>query len=118
LHGLASPPLSLPRPSDLAEHTGVEQQARRDQLRVLEALARRDQQCALATLQAKEDAPTLTQAPAADDGPTGSRALLMEMGDFCVATSVVTDDVTASLIKQAEIKLTTGVFRYPPTLPN
>ena len=32
----------------------------------------------------------------------------MEMGDFCVATSVVTDDVTASLIKQAEIKLTTG----------
>jgi hypothetical protein len=91
-------------------HTGVGKQARCDQLRVPEALARRDQQRALATLQAKEDAPTPAQAPAADDGPpTGSRALFMEMRDFCVATSVVTDDVTAGLIKQAKIKLTTEV---------
>jgi hypothetical protein len=96
-------------------HTDVEQRARRDQQRVLEALVGRDQQRALATLQAKEDAPTPAQAPAADDRPTGSRALLMEMGDFCVATIVVTDGVTAGLIKKAEIKLTTGV--QAPTHP-
>jgi hypothetical protein len=76
---------------------------------VLEALARRDQQRALAKLQAEEDAPTPAQAPAADDRLTGPLALLIEMGDFCVATSVVTDGVTARLFKQAKIKLTTEV---------
>jgi hypothetical protein len=96
-------------------HTNVEQRARHDQQRVLEALARRDQQRALATLQAKEDAPTPVQAPAADDRPTGPRALLMAMGDFCVATSAVTDGVTASLIRQAKIKLTAEV--QTPTHP-
>ena len=99
-------------------HTDVEQRARRDQQRVLEALARRDQQRALAKPQAKEDTPTPTpvQAPAADDRPTGPPlALLMEMGDFCVATGVVTDGVTASLIKQAKINLTTGI--QAPTHP-
>jgi hypothetical protein len=38
-------------------HTGFEQQARRDQLRVLAALARRDQQHVPATLHAKKGEP-------------------------------------------------------------
>jgi hypothetical protein len=71
-------------------HTDAEQQARRDQLRVLAALARRDRQRVLATLHAEKDAPTPTQAPAADVEP------LMEMVDFCVAPSVTLDSSNAS----------------------
>jgi hypothetical protein len=71
-------------------HNGVEQQARRDQLRVLAALGRRDRQRVPATPQAEEDTPTPTQAPAADVEPS------MEMVDFCVAPSVTLDSGTAS----------------------
>jgi hypothetical protein len=45
---------------DEFEHTEVEQQARRAQLRVSAALARRDQQHVPATLHAKKDEPKLT----------------------------------------------------------
>jgi hypothetical protein len=47
----------------------------------------------------------------------------MEMVDFCVATSVVTDGVTASPVEQAEPKLTTEVqivaepFNFPIAIP-
>ena len=76
---------------DEFEHTEVEQQARRDQQRVLTALARRNQE----------------HVPMADvehfdlHGPVGraSRALLMQAVDFCVATSAVTDSVTASPVE-------------------
>jgi hypothetical protein len=86
-------------------HTVVEQRARRDQQRVLEALAKRDQE-ALATLQAKEGA--LTQAMAADDRPNGPRVPLMEMVDFCVAPSAVTLDSDAASRR----------VHRPPTLPS
>jgi hypothetical protein len=79
---------------DEFEHTEVEQQARRDQQRVLTALVRRNQQ----------------HVPGADvehfglQGPVGcaSRAMLREAVDFCVATSPVTDSVTASPVEQAK----------------
>jgi hypothetical protein len=101
--------------ADEFEHTEVEQQARRDQLRVLVALARHDQQHGPATIHAKKDAPTPTQALAAEEhaeplnfqGPIGSRAPLMEMVQFCVETGVVTNGVTASSAEKDEPKVTT-----------
>jgi hypothetical protein len=76
-------------------HTVVEQRARRDQQRVLEALAKCDQERALAALQAKEDAPA--QAMAANDRPNGGpRVPLMEVVDFCVAPSAMLDSGAAS----------------------
>jgi hypothetical protein len=73
-------------------HTDVEQQARRNQLRVLAALARRDRQRVPATPHAEEDAPISTKAPAADVEPS----MDMEIVDFCVAPSVTLDIGTAS----------------------
>ena len=70
---------------DEFEHTEVEQQARRDQQRVLAALARHRRQ----------------PVPMADfdlHGPVGcpARALLNQAVDFCSATSVVMDSTTTS----------------------
>jgi hypothetical protein len=79
------------RPDDMGDEelnvdeyadTEVEQQARRDQERVL------------AAMRAKKDAPAPAQVPAAEGHmPIGSRRSLMEIVDFCVATSVVDDGI-------------------------
>ena len=81
---------------DEFEHTEVEQQARRDQQRVLAALARHKRQ----------------PVPMADvevghfdlHGPVGcpARALLNQAVDFCSATGVVMDSITASPVDPTE----------------
>jgi hypothetical protein len=84
---------------DEFEHTEVEQQARRDQQRVLTAMARRNQQ----------------HDPGADVEHFGLRTLLMEAVDFCVATSVVTDGTQAAFRSPtAHDDATAG---SPPTHP-
>jgi hypothetical protein len=88
---------------DEFEHTEVEQQARRDQQRLLMALARRNQQ----------------PVPMADfehfglQGPVGcaSRALRMKVADFCVATSAVTDSVTPRALSNRPRDASTDVTR-------
>jgi hypothetical protein len=77
---------------DEFEHTVVEQQARRDQLRVLAALARHRRQSA--PIEAEFDL----------NGPVGcpARELLNHAVDFCSATSVVMDSTTASPVERRE----------------